>query len=299
MPFSPRASFDWQLRTRTLALGPRTLIMGILNVTPDSFSDGGLHNTLEAAVTHALKLLDEGADLLDLGGESTRPNATPVSSDEEQARVLPVLEAILKARPETVVSIDTFHAATARAAVLMGAEIVNDVSGFHWDGEMAAACAELRCGTILMHARGTPQTWKTLPPLSPAEVLPLVESGLAESIALAVAAGIPCSQIVLDPGFGFGKLGNENYSLLARLDALRGLQLPILAGISRKGFLTKTLAALGEEYAQLAPRTSQLPSATLAANTAAILAGAHIVRVHDVRPAREAAAIADAILGAL
>jgi dihydropteroate synthase len=299
MPFSPRASFDWQLRTRTLALGPRTLIMAILNVTPDSFSDGGLHNAPEAAVTHALMLLDEGADLLDLGGESTRPNAAPVSPDEEQARVLPVLEAILKARPGTVVSIDTFHAATARAAVLAGAEIVNDVSGFLWDREMAAACAELRCGTILMHARGTPQTWKALPPLGSDEVLPLVENGLAESIAIAAAAGLARNQIVLDPGFGFGKLGNENYTLLARLDGLRSLAMPILAGISRKGFLTKTLAALGAEYAQLAPRTSQLPSATLAANTAAILAGAHIVRVHDVRPAREAAAIVDAILGAL
>ncbi|MCU1324597.1 MAG: Dihydropteroate synthase [Acidobacteriaceae bacterium] len=299
MPFSPRASFDWKLRTRTLALGPRTLIMAILNVTPDSFSDGGLHNAPGAAVTHALKLLDEGADLLDLGGESTRPNAAPVSPDEEQARVLPVLEAILKARPGTVVSIDTFHAATARAAVLAGAEIVNDVSGFLWDREMAAACAELRCGTILMHARGTPQTWKALPPLGSDEVLPLVENGLAESIAIAAAAGLARNQIVLDPGFGFGKLGNENYTLLARLDGLRSLAMPILAGISRKGFLTKTLAALGAEYAQLAPRTSQLPSGTLAANTAAILAGAHIVRVHDVRPAREAAAIVDAILGAL
>ena len=218
MAFLARPTFDWRLRTRTLALGPRTMIMAILNATPDSFSDGGQFLAPEKALNHALSLLDEGADILDLGGESTRPKATPVSPQEEQARILPVLEAILKARPETIVSIDTFHADTARVAIEAGAEIVNDVSGHTWDPAMSATCADLGCGTILMHARGTPQTWATLPPLVSEEILPLVLKGLRESIVAATAAGVPLNKIVLDPGFGFGKLGNENFILLAELD---------------------------------------------------------------------------------
>jgi dihydropteroate synthase len=290
MPFLRRPTFDWRLRTRTLSLGPRTLIMAILNATPDSFSDGGQHNTPEKSLQHALHLLDEGADLLDLGGESTRPNATPISPAEEQSRVLPVLEAILKARPETIVSIDTYHAATAKCAVAAGAEIVNDVSGHTWDPAMSATCAALQCGAILMHTRGTPQTWKALPLLVPEEILPLVLSGLAESITAATTAGVPRNQIVLDPGFGFGKIGAENYTLLAHLEALRTLDLPFLAGISRKGFLTKALAA---------PTPATRENTTIAANTAALLAGAHILRVHSPRPAREAATAADAILAAI
>jgi dihydropteroate synthase len=290
MPFLARPVFDWRLRIRTLPLGPRTLIMAILNATPDSFSDGGQFLAPAKALDHALYLLDEGADILDLGGESTRPKATPVSPQEEQARILPVLTAILAARPDTLISIDTFHAETTRVAIEAGAEIVNDVSGHTWDPTMSATCAELGCGTILMHAHGTPQTWATLPPLASEEILPLVLAGLRESIAAATAAGVPLSQIVLDPGFGFGKLGDENFTLLAELDGLRTLNLPILAGISRKRFLTRTLLPLS--------RPGENPAPTIAANTAAILAGAHLLRVHDPRPAREAAHVADAILAA-
>src|ERR1700754_2396231 len=207
MPFAPRPIYDWRLPTRTLALGRRTLIMGILNVTPDSFSDGGhfydAASAPERAVAHALQLLDHGADLLDLGGESTRPNATRPPTDEEQARVLPVLEALLHERPRTIVSIDTFHAATAKRAVEAGADIVNDVSGGLWDEAMLPSLAELRCGAILMHTRGAPSEWRSQPSLLPNEVLPLVLTGLEARLAAAAQAGIASDQIVLDPGLGF------------------------------------------------------------------------------------------------
>jgi dihydropteroate synthase len=290
MPFLRRPAFQWRLRSRTLALGPRTLILAILNATPDSFSDGGRFLEPDQALAHALELLDDGADILDFGGESTRPNATPITPAEEQTRILPVLEAILKARPDTIVSIDTFHAETARRAIEAGAEIVNDVSGHTWDPAMSATCAAAECGAILMHARGTPQTWAELAPLASEDTLPLILTGLRESITTATAAGIPLDQIVLDPGFGFGKLGDDNFTLLAHLEALRSLNLPILAGISRKRFLTRSLTN---------PSPQAALHTTLAANTAAILAGAHIVRVHDPRAAREAATIADALLNAL
>ena len=287
---TPRPTYDWQLRARTLPLGPRTLIMAILNLTPDSFSDGGQFNTPEAALTQALKLLDEGADILDLGGESTRPNATPIAPAEEQSRVLPTIKSILKQRPEAILSIDTYHAATARAAIEAGAQIVNDVSGQTWDPDMPATCATLHCGTILMHIRGTPQSWSTLPPLTPEAILPLVLNGLQQSIATATTAGLPRNQIIIDPGFGFGKIGPANFTLLAQLHQLQSLQLPILAGLSRKSFLTKKPGAPGLASETWASDT------TTAANTAAILAGAHILRVHDVPPAIAAATIADAIL---
>lgn len=294
MPFAPRPTFDWRLRTRTLALGPRTLLMGIVNVTPDSFSDGGQHLDPKAALDHALRLLDEGADILDLGGESTRPNSTPLPPEEEQARVLPVLAAILKTRPNAILSIDTFHASTAQLAVEAGAEIVNDVSGHTWDPEMPATCASLHCGVILMHTHNRPQQWATQPALLPEEILPLVRNGLKHSLAIARAAGVASDRIVLDPGFGFGKLGPANYTLLAHLDQLHQLGFPLLAGTSRKGFLSRKLTALDGHK----PSAQSLLHATLASNVAAMLAGAHILRVHDLPPAREAAAIADAILAA-
>lgn len=305
MPFAPRSQHDWHLRTRTLVLGTRTLIMGILNVTPDSFSDGGhfysRQHAPEQALTQALKLLDKGADILDIGGESTRPNATPLTPGEEQSRILPVIEAILQQRPNTILSVDTFHAATARRAIEAGAEIVNDVSGHLWDPAMSATCAELGCGAILMHTRGRPQDWATLPPLAPSEVLPLVLSGLAQRVEAATAAGIPRNKIVVDPGLGFGKKLDENYPILAHLDQLRQLNLPILAGASRKGFLAHTLAqhpSLAILLNGATPSTEDRLNTTTAANVAAILAGAHIIRTHDVRPAVEAAAIADQILAA-
>jgi dihydropteroate synthase len=306
MPLSPRPRYNWRLRTRTLPLGQRTLIMGILNITPDSFSDGGHFYTPNdapgRALTQALHMLDEGADILDIGGESTRPNATPLTPPEEQSRILPVIEAILKERPGTILSVDTFHASTAQHAIEAGAEIVNDVSGHLWDPAMSATCAALRCGTILMHTRGRPHEWPHLPPLAPDEILPLVISGLKGRIEAAKTAGIPHDQLVLDPGLGFGKRFDDNYPILAHLDQLHQLGLPLLIGASRKGFLAHTLARISSQAAinqGNPPPTEARLYATTAANTAVILAGAHILRVHDVRPAVEAAAIADRILTAL
>src|SRR6202012_3051470 len=186
MPFTRRSEFLWQLRTRSLALGAQTLVMGVLNVTPDSFSDGGLYHSAQEAIEHGLRMLDEGADILDIGGESTRPGQQHVvSAAEEQERVLPVMQAILRARPEAVISIDTYKASTARAAVDAGAEIVNDVSGFLWDEAMAATCANLRCGVVLMHTRGKPDEWRALPKLDPEEVLPLVKRELENKLQAA------------------------------------------------------------------------------------------------------------------
>jgi dihydropteroate synthase len=296
MPFLPRPQYEWHLRARTLALGQRTLIMGILNVTPDSFSDGGYFYSASSetarAVTHALRMLDEGAHLLDIGGESTRPNSTPLSPDEEQSRILPVIETVLRERPQAILSVDTFHAATARKAIEAGAEIVNDVSGLLWDAAMSATCAELRCGVVLMHTRGRPNEWRSQPPLAPPAVVPMVLNDLAQRLEAATGAGIPHNRIVLDPGLGFGKRGDENYPLLAHFDQFHQLHQPLLLGASRKSFLANTIAYLHEAP----PTVDARLNATTAANTAAILAGAHILRVHDVLAAAEAAAVADRIL---
>jgi dihydropteroate synthase len=296
MAFVRRPHAAWQLRTRSLALGERTLVMGVLNVTPDSFSDGGAFLSAESAVAHALWMLDQGADLIDIGGESTRPGSDAITPQQEQDRVLPVIEVLFRERPTSVLSIDTWRADTARAAVAAGAEIVNDVSGFQWDPAMACACSELNCGVILMHTRGRPSEWRTQPHLAQQDVVPLVKTGLAQSLETALAAGISRSRIVLDPGYGFGKAYDNNYPLLAHLDELLSLGQPLLAGVSRKSFLARTLATTigGSDFPP-----EQRARATLAATTAAILAGASIVRVHDVRPAVEAARIADAILTAL
>jgi len=291
---------SWRLRRRTLELGHRTLVMGIVNITPDSFSDGGRFVEPEAAVAHALQLLDEGADILDLGAESTRPGSyagsqtgAVVSADEEQARLLPVLEEILAARPDAIVSVDTYKAATARAALKAGAEIINDVSGFLWDEEMASVCAEAGSGVVLMHTRGRPEEWSAQPPLEPDELLATVRSGLEASLALAAAAGIPMEAVVLDPGYGFGKRFEENYTLLARQAELLSLGRPLLAGLSRKSFLGRTLAPLyGGNDAPVEDRET----ASVAALTAAILQGASVVRVHAARAAVEAARITDAVL---
>jgi dihydropteroate synthase len=306
MPFAPRSHHDWHLRTRILALGQRTIIMGILNVTPDSFSDGGLfyspHHAPERALEQAAKMLDEGATILDIGGESTRPNATPLTAEEEQSRILPAIESILKEKPNTILSVDTFHAATAHIAIEAGAEIVNDVSGHLWDPDMSATCAKLDCGSILMHTRGRPRDWPNLPPLAPDEVLRLVFTELADRLAATTAAGVQRNKIVLDPGFGFGKRLDENYPLLAHLSELQQFELPILVGVSRKGFLAHTLTqspSLSVLLDGATPSMEDRLHATNAANVTAILGGAHILRTHEVRPAVEAAAIADHILAAL
>lgn len=282
--------------------------MGVLNVTPDSFSDGGEFLQPERAVQHALHMLDEGADILDLGGESTRPGARlagdeasatsqsmprPVVTEEEELRrVMPVLRGVLQARPETVISVDTYKAGVARAAVDAGAEIVNDVSAFQWDPEMARMCADLQCGVVLMHTRGQPEEWRNLPP--DPDITALVEHDLANLLLVALHSGVPRPRIVLDPGFGFGKNFEENYPLLAHFDRLHRFGFPLLAGTSRKSFVGRTV---GQRIGRDAPPAERLYG-SLAAMVASILRGAHIVRVHDVKPAVEAAAVADEVLAA-
>ena len=274
--------------------------MGVINITPDSFSDGGAFLDADEAIHHALHLLNEGADILDLGAESTRPDShagsvNALSAEEEQARLLPVIEGVLKARPDAILSIDTYKASTARAALAAGAEIINDVSGLTWLPAMPEACAEAGCGVILMHTRGLPDEWTSQSKLAPDALLETVRDGLAASLATARIAGIAPEAIVLDPGYGFGKRFNENYTLLIRQQELLSLGYPILAGLSRKSFLGHTLSPLHQGN----PATpTQREAATIAAHTAAILHGASIIRTHSVRSGVEAACIADAILQA-
>ncbi len=299
-----RPHFRWQLRSRTLELGQRTLIMGVVNVTPDSFSDGGDFLQPERAVQHALQMLDEGADILDIGGESTRPGARVagdeastkakpiVTEDEELRRVMPVLEGVLQARPAAVISMDTYKAGVARAGVGAGAEIVNDVSGFQWDPHMAKTCAELHCGVVLMHTRGQPQRWRELP--HEPDITAMVDHDLSNRLLVALTSGVERTRIVLDPGFGFGKNFEDNYPLLAHFDRLHRLGFPLLAGTSRKSFVGRTV---GKRTGKDAPPSERLYG-SIAAMVASILGGAHIVRVHDVKAAVEAAAVADEVLTA-
>jgi dihydropteroate synthase len=287
-----RAVFQWSLGTRTLELGKRTLIMGIVNVTPDSFSDGGLFLDSEKATALAIQLLDEGADIIDVGGESTRPAAKiAVSAEEELQRVLPVITALKKQRPQVVISVDTYKASVARAATTAGADIVNDVSGLRWDAQMASTIAEIKCGAVLMHTRGRPEEWRTLPP--PGDIFLQVKRELREWAEAAVLAGVRRERIALDPGFGFGKNFEQNYPLLARFQDLQSLGFPLVAGTSRKSFLGRALAKDGKD----APVADRLHG-NLAAQTALILKGAHIIRTHDVKGAVDAARVADAVLDA-
>jgi dihydropteroate synthase len=311
-----RAVFQWNLGTRTLELGKRTLIMGIVNVTPDSFSDGGLYFDSGKAVEHALHLIDEGADIIDIGGESTRPGASvlaspshneavkdkqipaappslkpAVNAEDESRRVLPVIAGIKKVRPDAVLSIDTYKAAVARAAIAAGAEIVNDVSALRWDPQMAKTIAEIKCGAILMHMRGRPEEWRTLPP--PADIVLQVKRELRDWAETAVLSGIRREKIALDPGFGFGKSFEQNYPLLTRFEDLQNVGFPLVAGTSRKSFLGRTLARDGKD----APPADRLYG-NLAAHTALVFKGAHILRTHDVKAAVDAARVADAILAA-
>ncbi len=293
-----RAIFQWKLGSRVLELGRRTLIMGIVNVTPDSFSDGGLYIDAEKAVVRAEQLLDDGAALIDVGGESTRPGAAePVSEEEERRRVLPVIRDLKRRRPDTVVSVDTSKASVARAAVDLGAEVVNDVSGFRWDPKMAKTLADLKVGAVLTHARGRPQEWRTLPPIG--DPVLLVKRELRQWAEAATLAGIKRDHLVLDPGFGFGKSFEENYPLLAHFAEMQQMGFPLLAGVSRKSFIGRTLARAGKDKDKDKNRdveATQRLYGTLAAETALILKGAHIIRTHDVRFAVEAARVADAIV---
>ncbi len=285
-----RAIFQWNVGSRILQLGRRTLIMGVVNVTPDSFSDGGLYIDAEKAVVRAEQLLDEGATIIDVGGESTRPGTSEsVSEEEERRRVLPVIRDLKRRRPEAVVSVDTYKASVARAAVELGAEVVNDVSGFRWDPKMAKTLAELKVGAVLMHTRGRPEEWSSLPPIG--DPVLTVKRDLRQWAEAATLAGIKRDRLVLDPGFGFGKRFEENYPLLAHFAELQQTGFPLLAGVSRKSLIGRMLARNGED-AGVAERLY----GTLAAEAALILKGAHIIRTHDVRFALEAARVADAIV---
>ena len=284
-----RKRFRLQLRSRALILGERTLIMGVLNVTPDSFSDGGAYLDTEAAIARALQLEQDGADILDVGGESTRPGATPVSVDAEHRRVLPVIEG-LRGKLRIPISVDTRRAAVAEAALAAGAEIVNDVSGLRSDPRLAEVARRARAALILMHMRGTPRTMQRKP--FAREILRDVTSGLRNSMALARRSGIAKSRLVLDPGIGFGKSHEQNFDILARLPELARLGCPIVIGTSRKAFLGKAVAKPGEPPS---PPEDRLLG-TAATVTASILGGAHIVRVHDVAEMARVARVADRLI---
>jgi dihydropteroate synthase len=298
-----RPVFEWNIGSRSLQLGKRTLIMGVVNVTPDSFSDGGVYLDCDRAVEHALRLLDEGADIIDVGGESTRPGAAvqipadatpasdnqPVSEKEELERVIPVITALKQKQPKAVISVDTYKAAVAQAAVEAGAEIVNDVSGFRWDKQMIKTLAALKCGAVMVHMRGRPEEWRTLPAVS--DIVMLVKRELREWVDFAVTKGVKRERIALDPGFGFGKSLEQNYPLLKRLDELHGLRYPLLAGVSRKSFIGRALARNGKD-ATIEDRLL----GTIATETALILKGAHILRTHDVRACADAVRIADIVV---
>jgi dihydropteroate synthase len=282
---NPRKKFSIKLRAQTLVLGERTLVMGVLNVTPDSFSDGGKFLSTERAIEHALKMERDGADLLDIGGESTRPGSRGTPAKEELARVLPVLEG-LRGRVKIPISVDTQKPEVAEAAIAAGAEMINDVSGLKCDPRLGEVVARHGVPLILMHMRGKPRDMQKGP--FARNVMQDVTQGLRLSIAIARKTGVKKSQIILDPGIGFGKSFDQNYELLQKLPELAKLRFPLLVGTSRKGFLGATLGRNGKP----APPEERIWG-TAATVTASILGGAHIVRVHDVAEMVQVAQVAD------
>ena len=285
-----RRKFHLRLPSGALALGERTLVMGVLNVTPDSFSDGGKFLDSRRAIEKALELERAGADLLDIGGESTRPGSTGTPVDTELARILPVLEG-LRGALKIPISIDTRKSQVAEAAVDAGAQLINDVSGLRSDPLVAEVARRRGVPLILMHMRGEPETMQKKP--FARDVMKDVTQGLRASISIARKAGVAISQIIIDPGVGFGKSFEQNYELLRKLPELARLGYPLLVGTSRKGFLGATLARDGKS----APAEERL-WATAATVTASILGGAHIVRVHDVAEMAQVARVGDCLLDA-
>jgi dihydropteroate synthase len=283
-----RVKFRLKLPSGTLLLGDRTLLMGVLNVTPDSFSDGGEFLEPRRAVEHALEMEQAGADLLDIGGESTRPGSTGTPVETELARILPVLEG-LRGLLKIPISIDTRKSEVAEGAISAGAQIINDVSGLRCDPRIAEVAERRGVPLILMHMRGEPETMQKKP--FARDVMKDVAQGLRASVAKARKAGVRKSQIIIDPGIGFGKSFEQNYELLRKLPELAKLGYPLLVGTSRKGFLGATLARNGKS----APPEERL-WATAATVTASILGGAHIVRVHDVAEMSQVARVADCLL---
>jgi dihydropteroate synthase len=280
-----RRAHTLDIRGRRFCLGPATWLMGIVNVTPDSFSDGGAFLDTDRAVEHGLKLACEGADVLDVGGESTRPGSLPVPEEEEVRRVLPVIRK-LRAQTGVLISVDTTKSAVARAALEAGADIVNDISGLRFDQEMAPAVARSGAAVILMHMKGTPRTMQESPHY--ADLLGEVGSFLRDRIREAEAAGIAGDRVIVDPGIGFGKTAEHNLALLNRLDALQDLGRPICVGFSRKAFIGRVLGLPPEERLE----------GTIAAAVLSVSRGAQILRVHDVGPVAKAVRVAEAILGA-
>ena len=279
---------SWFIKDRILPIGERTLIMGILNVTPDSFSDGGQFLDVDKALAHAEQMISEGADIIDIGGESTRPGGEPVSHYEEIKRVVPVIEGLTR-RTDTPISVDTTKSEVARAALDAGAAIVNDISALRFDFYVADAAARAGAGLVLMHSRGTPATMHRLPPV--ADIMEEVKHSLRASVNMAERRGVKRESIVIDPGIGFGKSQEQNLELLAKLDQLIAAfpDLPLLIGTSRKSFLGRILA---DESGTPAPPEDRLHG-TMATITAAILRGAHIVRVHDVKEAAQTIRVAE------
>jgi dihydropteroate synthase len=282
----PRKKFWLRLPSRVLVLGERTLVMGVLNVTPDSFSDGGLHLDPAKAVARALETERAGADILDIGGESTRPGSAAISAADELARVLPVLEG-LRGRLKIPISIDTCKARVAAEAIAAGAEVLNDVTALRADPGLAEVARRHRLPVVLMHMRGEPRTMQKGP--FARHVVRDVAQGLRAAAARARKAGLAKSQIVLDPGIGFGKSYSQNFELLAHLPELARLGYPLLVGTSRKSFLGHALGGAPEDQRQWG---------TAATVTASILAGAHIVRVHDVAEMIQVARVTDLVLAA-
>ena len=278
----PRKRFFWKLKDREIQLGNRTLIVGVLNGTPDSFSDGDRFLDPDRAFAHALELEEQGADIIDIGAESTRPGSARVSEAEEKRRLIPVLKR-LRGKLVVPICVDTYKSGVAANALELGAEIINDPTGMTFDPLLAKVVVRYDAGLILNHMRGTPETWGKLPPLP--DVMGAILHDLEASVHRALRAGIDRSRLVIDPGLGFGKRGEQNSEILARLGKLARLDVPILVGPSRKSFLAQSTER-GTEFA------------TASAVAAAILGGAHLVRVHDVAGMRAAASVADAIVRA-
>jgi len=275
------------IRNKTFEWGKRTYLMGVLNVTPDSFSDGGDFNTIESALAQAENMVKSGVDIIDIGGQSTRPGAAEISLAEELNRVIPVVQ-ILRQKADIFasvpISVDTTRAQVAQAAVEAGADIVNDISGATFDSEMLSTVAQLQVPIILMHIRGTPQTMQKLTDYQ--DLIGEIRDFLESRIAAAVAAGIDKSQIIIDPGIGFAKTYSQNLEILRQLPKFRGLDCPILVGVSRKSFIGQILNQ---------PEAKQRVWGTAAACTSAIANSADILRVHDVREMHDVCLVADAI----
>jgi dihydropteroate synthase len=285
-----RMTRDWHIAGgRTLPIGNRTLVMGVLNVTPDSFSDGGEFFSLDSALTHAEQMIAEGADIIDVGGESTRPGgAAIVSAEDELQRVLPIIKQLAR-RSAVPISIDTTKAQVARAALDAGAAIVNDISALRFDSQVANEVAKSGAGLVLMHSRGMPGALHGLPPV--ADIIEEVTSSLRSTIELAEQRGVKRQSMVIDPGIGFGKSQEQNIELIAKLDRIIAAfpDFPLLVGTSRKSFIGRILADADGNPAPVEQRLH----GSLATMTAAILKGAHIVRVHDVKAAMEAVRVVD------